>query len=97
MVVGGGASAFDLIEQGLLHGRAASSGCIAGCAGFSSLRPKAMASVRPSPGYQAGGLGAAQQSAHWARTWWRAMRFVQAIQPRRPMDVLHDQLFPGAS
>lgn len=98
MVVGGGASAFDLIEQGLLHGARRIVWVHRGLRWFlPSLRPKAMASVRPFARMQAGGLSAAQQSAALgADMVARYAKFgLQAIQPGRPMDVLHDQLFPG--
>lgn len=98
MVVGGGASAFDLIEQGLRHGARRIVWVHRGLRWFlPSLRPKAMASVRPFARMQAGGLSAAQQSAALgADMVARYAKFgLQAIQPGRPMDVLHDQLFPG--
>lgn len=98
MVVGGGASAFDLIDLCLVHGARRIVWVYRGLRWFlPSLRPKAMASVRPFAKMQANGLSAAQQSAALgADMVARYARFgLQAIQPERPMDVLHDQLFPG--
>lgn len=98
MVVGGGASAFDLIDQCLVHGARRIVWVYRGLRWFlPSLRPKAMASVRPFAKMQANGLSAAQQSAALgADMVARYAKFgLQEIQPERPMDVLHDQLFPG--
>jgi hypothetical protein len=99
MVVGGGASAFDLIEQCIEHGARRIVWVYRGTRWFlPTTRPKAVAgSVRPFARMQAQGLSAAEQSALLgADMVARYAKFgLQAIQPARPMDVLHDQLFPG--
>jgi cation diffusion facilitator CzcD-associated flavoprotein CzcO len=98
MVVGGGASAFDLIEQCLMHGARRIDWVYRGLRWFlPTLRPKATASVRPFAKMQVQGLSAAEQSARLgADMVARYAKFgLQAIQPGRPMDVRHDQLFPG--
>ena len=99
MVVGGGASAFDLIDQCLEHGARRIVWVYRGTRWFlPTTRPKAIAgSVRPFAKMQAQGMGAAEQSALLgADMAARYARFgLQAVQPTRPLDVLHDQLFPG--
>ncbi len=99
LVVGGGASAFDLIDQCIEHGAQRVAWVYRGTRWFlPTTRPKAIAgSVRPFAKMQAQGLSAAEQSkllgADMAA---RYARFgLQDIQPERPVDVLHDQLFPG--
>ena len=99
MVVGGGASAFDLIDQCIEHGARRIVWVYRGTRWFMpTTRPKAIAgSVRPFAKMQAQGISAAEQSALLgADMVARYARFgLQAIQPERPVDVLHDQLFPG--
>ncbi len=99
MVVGGGASAFDLIDQCLVHAARRIVWVYRSPRWFTpTTRPKAIAgSVRPFAKMQVGGLGAAQQSAAIAADMdARYAKFgLQAIQPERPVDVLHDQLIPG--
>ncbi len=99
MVVGGGASAFDLIDQCLEHGARRIVWVYRGTRWFlPTTRPKAIAgSVRPFAKLQAQGMSAAEQSALLgADMVARYARFgLQAVQPTRPVDVLHDQLFPG--
>jgi hypothetical protein len=99
LVVGGGASAFDLIDQCLEHGASRILWVTRGVRWFTpTLRPKAIAgSVRPFAKMQAGGMTAAQQNAAiGADMLARYQKFgLQAIQPQRLPDVLHDQLFPG--
>ena len=99
LVVGGGASAFDLIDQCLQHGVRRLMWAYRGVRWFTpTTRPKANAgSVRPFAKMQAGGLSAAQQNAAIAADMAeRYRRFgLQAIQPARPPDVRHDQLIPG--
>jgi cation diffusion facilitator CzcD-associated flavoprotein CzcO len=99
MVVGGGASAFDLIDQCLEHGARRIVWVYRGTRWFTpTTRPKAIAgSVRPFAKMQAQGLSAAEQSALLrADLVARYAKFgLQAIQPPRAVDVLHDQLFPG--
>jgi hypothetical protein len=99
LVVGGGASAFDLIEQCLEHGARRLMWVYRGVRWFTpTTRPKAIAgSVRPFAKMQAGGMSAAQQNAAIAAD--MAARYqkfgIQAIEPERPPDVLQDQLIPG--
>ena len=100
LVVGGGASAFDLIDQCLEHGvRRLMWAYRGGVRWFTpTTRPKAIAgSVRPFARMQAGGLSAAQQNAAiGADMRARYQKFgLTAIQPERAPDVLHDQLIPG--
>ncbi len=99
VVVGGGASAFDLMDQCLEHGVRRIVWVYRGLRWFlPTTRPKAVAgSVRPFAKMQVGGISAAQQSALLgADMVARYAKFgLQAIQPARPVDVLHDQLFPG--
>lgn len=99
LVVGGGASAFDLIDQCIEHGARRIVWVYRGTRWFlPTTRPKAIAgSVRPFAKMQAQGMSAAEQSALLgADMVARYARFgLQAIQPERPVDVLHDQLFPG--
>ncbi len=99
LVVGGGASAFDLIDQCIEHGARRIVWVYRGTRWFlPTTRPKAIAgSVRPFARMQAQDLSAAEQSALLGKDMVaRYVRFgLQAIQPERPVDVLHDQLFPG--
>jgi hypothetical protein len=99
VVVGGGASAFDLMEQCLEHGARRIVWVYRGLRWFlPTTRPKAVAgSVRPFAKMQVSGMSAAEQSALLgADMVARYAKFgLQAIQPARPVDVLHDQLFPG--
>ena len=99
LVVGGGASAFDLIDQCLEHGARRVLWVYRHVRWFTpTTRPKAIAgSVRPFARMQAGGLSAAQQNAAIAADMTaRYTKFgLQAIQPEMPPDVLHDQLIPG--
>ncbi len=99
MVVGGGASAFDLIDQALAHGARRTVWVYRSPRWFTpTTRPKAIAgSVRPFAKMQVGGLSAAQQNAAIrADMVARYAKFgLQAIQPERPVDVRHDQLIPG--
>ena len=99
LVVGGGASAFDLIDQCLEHGARRLMWAYRGVRWFMpTTRPKAVAgSVRPFARMQAGGFSAAQQNAAIAADMAERYRKfgLQAIQPERGPDVLHDQLIPG--
>jgi hypothetical protein len=99
LVVGGGASAFDLIDQCIEHGARRIVWVYRGTRWFlPTTRPKAIAgSVRPFARMQAQGLSAAEQSALLGKDMVaRYAKFgLQDIQPPRPVDVLHDQLFPG--
>ncbi len=99
LVVGGGASAFDLIDQCLEHGARRLMWAYRGLHWFTpTTRPKAIAgSVRPFARMQVSGMSAAQQNAAIAAD--MAARYpkfgLQAIQPERAPDVLQDQLIPG--
>jgi hypothetical protein len=99
LVVGGGASALDLVEQGLLHGAQHITWVYRGLKWFlPTSKPKAVAgSVRPFARMQANGMTAAQQSAAIdADMRSRYARFgLDDIRPEQPFDVLHDQLIPG--
>jgi hypothetical protein len=100
LVVGGGASAFDLIDQCLEHGaRRLMWAYRGGVRWFTpTTRPKAIAgSVRPFAKMQAAGMSSAQQNDVIAADMRaRYQKFgLQAIQPGSPPDVLHDQLIPG--
>jgi hypothetical protein len=99
LVVGGGASAFDLLDLCIEHGARRIEWVFRSTRWFMpSTRPKAIAgSVRPFAKLQAQGLGAAEQSALLgADIEARYAKFgLQAIQPSRSFDVLRDQLFPG--
>jgi hypothetical protein len=99
MVVGGGASAFDLIDQCLEHGARRLMWVYRGVRWFTpTTRPKAIAgSVRPFAKMQASGMSADEQNAAIGSDMIaRYQKFgIQAIQPDRPPDVLHDQLIPG--
>jgi len=99
IVVGGGASAFDLLELCLSQGAQRISWVYRDVRWFAPTRkPKAIAgTVRPFARLQAEGLSAAQQSAAiGADLVGRYGKFgLQAIQPPRSLDVRHDQLIPG--
>ncbi len=99
LVVGGGASALDLIEQSLQHGAQHITWVYRGLKWFlPTTKPKAVAgSVRPFARMQASGLTAAQQSAAIdADMRSRYARYgLDDIRPERPFDVLQDQLIPG--
>jgi Pyridine nucleotide-disulphide oxidoreductase len=99
LVVGGGASAFDLLDQCLAHGVRQLTWVYRNTRWFIPTRqPKTVAgSVRPFARMQASGMSAAQQSAAiGADMLARYQRFgLQSIQPERPPDVLRDQIFPG--
>lgn len=99
IVVGGGASAFDLLDQCLAQGARRIAWVYRDVRWFSpTRRPKVIAgTVRPFARLQADGLSAAEQSAALESD--LVGRYVksglQAIQPRRPLDLRHDQLIPG--
>lgn len=99
VVVGGGASAFDLIDQALQHGAERIHWVYRGLKWFLPTgKPKHIAgSVRGFARMQASGMTAAQQSAAIdADMRQRYARFgIAAILPARPFDVLQDQLIPG--
>ena len=99
MVVGGGASAFDLLDLSLSQGARRIAWVHRDVRWFSPTRkPKAIAgTTRPFARMQAEGLSAAEQSAAiGANLADRYAKFgVQAIQPPRSLDVRRDQLIPG--
>ena len=101
MVVGGGASAFDLLDLCLSHGARRIAWVHRDVRWFSPTRkPKAIAgTVRPFARLQAGGSSAAEQSAAiGADLVGRYAKFgIESIQPPRALDVRHDQLIPGRS
>lgn len=99
MVVGGGASAFDLLDLCLEHGARRIVWVYRGNRWFSpTRRTKAVAgTVRPFARLQASGTTVAEQNAViGADLSSRYEKFgIQAIRPQRALDVLHDQLIPG--
>jgi hypothetical protein len=99
LVVGGGASAYDLLEQALTCGASHVAWAHRGLKWFLPTgKPKAVAgSVRPYARLQLQGLTHARQSAAiGADMAARYARFgLDAIRPARPWDVRHDQLIPG--
>jgi Pyridine nucleotide-disulphide oxidoreductase len=99
VVVGGGASAFDLLDQCLEHAARRIVWVHRGLRWFTPTgKPKHIAgSVRPYSKMQANQLSAAQQN-EVIRTDMlaRYQKFgIQSIQPARDWDVRHDQLMPG--
>jgi lysine/ornithine N-monooxygenase len=99
VVVGGGASAFDLIDQALAHGAQRITWVYRGLKWFTpTAKPKHVAgTVRPFARMQHSGMTAAQQSAAIdADMRGRYARFgIESLLPERPFDVLQDQLIPG--
>lgn len=99
LVVGGGASAFDLLDQCLQHEARRIMWVYRGLRWFSPTgKPKAVAgSIRSYAKMQANGITIAQQSEMiGADLLARYEKFgIQAIQPARPLDLHHDQLVPG--
>ena len=99
LVVGGGASAFDLLDLCLAQNARRILWVYRGVNWFTPTgKPKQIAgSVRPFARMQASGVSAARQNAAiGADLSARYAKFgIQAIQPSRPIDVLHDQLMPG--
>lgn len=99
LVVGGGASAFDLIDQALEHGAARVQWVHRGLKWFlPTTKPKHIAgSVRGFSRLQMSGMSLDQQNeAMRADMLGRYAKFgIQALQPSQPYDVRHDQLIPG--
>lgn len=99
IVVGGGASAFDLLDQCLEHSARRIVWLHRGLRWFTpTSKPKHVAgSVRPYAKMQAQELAIEQQNAAiGADLVARYEKFgIQAIMPSRPWDVRHDQLMPG--
>lgn len=99
LVVGGGASALDLLDHALEQGARRVRWVHRGLRWFTpTSTPKAVAgSVRPYSKLQASGATLDQQNALLnADLRGRYERFgLQAIVPAQPLDMRHDQLFPG--
>lgn len=99
VVVGGGASAFDLLDLCFEHHARRIVWVYRGLRWFMpTSKPKAIAgSVRSYAKMQASGMTAAQQNAAIrADILPRYQKFgIHAIQPPLPIDVLRDQLIPG--
>ncbi|MBL8325586.1 MAG: NAD(P)-binding domain-containing protein [Rubrivivax sp.] len=99
VVVGGGASAFDLLELCLEHGARRIVWVYRSLRWFTPTRkPKAVAgSVRPLARQQAEGVPVEQQNAAAdaeLRGRYRAFG-IEALLPGRPVDLRRDQVFPG--
>jgi cation diffusion facilitator CzcD-associated flavoprotein CzcO len=99
MVVGGGASAFDLLDLCLSQGARRIVWVYRDVRWFSPTRKtKAIAgTVRPFAKLQADGKSVAEQSAAIGADFVsRYAKFgIQVIQPAQSLDVRHDQLIPG--
>ncbi len=99
LVVGGGASALDLLDQCVENKARRILWAHRGMRWFTpTTKPKAVAgSIRPLARMQASGMPVAQQNAMInADLSGRYEKFgIQAIRPERPLDLRHDQLVPG--
>ena len=99
LVVGGGASALDLLDQCLLQGAAHIAWAYRSLRWFSpTSKPKAVAgSVRPVARMQAQGLSLEQQNERVRADLLARYRRMglEALIPQRPLDLRSDQLFPG--
>jgi hypothetical protein len=99
VVVGGGASAFDLLELCLAHGARRIVWVARGLRWFTPTRkPKVVAgNVRPLARMQAEGWPVERQNAAVeADLRGRYRQFgIEALLPARPVDVRRDQVFPG--
>ncbi len=99
LVVGGGASAFDLLDLCLQQGAERIIWVTRGVRWFTpTSKPKAIAgSFRPLAKMQASGVPVDKQNALInADLRGRYAKFgVEAVMPDRPLDVLHDQIIPG--
>ncbi len=99
LVVGGGASAFDLLEQSLVHGAKSVHWVYRQAHWFTpTTKPKVVAgSFRPYGKMQASGMPVEKQNALIdADLRARYAKFgLEAIMPERPIDMRHDQLIPG--
>lgn len=99
LVVGGSASALDLLDQCLLQGAAHTVWAHRGLRWFTpTSKPKAVAgSVRPVARLQAQGVPVAQQNtlvrADLAKRY--AHFGLEALMPDKPLDLRTDQIFPG--
>lgn len=99
LVVGGGASALDLLDQCLLHRAARIAWTYRSLRWFTpTTKPKAVAgSVRPVARMQAEGLPVERQNEIVrADLVGRYRKFgIEALMPEQPLDLRTDQLFPG--
>ncbi len=99
VVVGGGASAFDLLDQCLEHHAGRIHWIYRGLRWFTpTTKPKAIAgSFRPYAKMQASGLPVEQQNTLIdADLRGRYAKFgIQDLQPAQSIDMRHDQLIPG--
>lgn len=99
VVVGGGASALDLLDLCLLHGASRIVWVHRGLRWFiPTHKPKAVAgSIRPVARMQAQGMPVEQQTEIVrSDLLGRYRKFgLEALQPATPVDLRHDQLFPG--
>jgi hypothetical protein len=99
VVVGGGASSFDLLDLCIEHGARRVLWVHRGVRWFTpTSKPKAIAgSIRPLAKLQASGAGIGQQNAVInADLEGRYAKFgLQGIKPSRPLDLRIDQLVPG--
>lgn len=99
LVVGGGASAFDLLEQSFKHGARSVAWVYRHVRWFTpTTKPKVVAgSFRPYGKMQASGMPVEQQNTLIdADLRARYERFgIQAILPERSIDMRYDQLIPG--
>lgn len=99
LVVGGGASAFDLLEQSLAHGAKSVRWVYRHVRWFTpTSKPKVVAgSFRPYAKMQASGMTVDKQNALIdADLRARYQKFgIEAILPERSIDMRHDQLIPG--
>ncbi len=99
LVVGGGASAFDLLEHSLTHGARSVRWVYRHVRWFTpTSKPKVVAgSFRPYGKMQASGMPVEQQNALIdADLRARYEKFgIQSILPERAIDMRHDQLIPG--
>lgn len=99
LVVGGGASALDLLDQCLLQHAARIAWAYRSLRWFTpTTKPKAVAgSVRPVARMQAQGVPVEQQNEIVrADLVGRYRKFgIEALMPERPLDLRTDQLFPG--
>ena len=99
LVVGGGASALDLLDQCLLHRAARIAWTYRSLRWFTpTTKPKAVAgSLRPVARMQAEGMPVERQTeVVRADLEGRYRKFgIEALMPERPLDLRTDQLFPG--
>ncbi len=99
VVVGGGASSFDLLDSCIEHGARRVLWVYRGVRWFTpTSKPKAVAgSIRPLAKLQASGMGIEQQNAviHADLAARYAKFGLEDIRPERPLDLRYDQLVPG--